>query len=147
MQKSITTKSPTGAGSTSRTKKVKNAAMIAWAAGYLFLANANSVFAAGSTPGSASSSESSAVSGILDLVGSVLIVTILIGIPLIAAGAFKLVMAYRSNQPDEMSSAAKDIAIGVALIIFRAVIWPGLKDAISTIVIIPTVATMVAGLL
>lgn len=54
----------------------------------------------------------------------------LIGAPLVLVGAFKLFMAYRNNQPEEYSSAAKDVAIGAVMIVFRAFVWTGLKSVI-----------------
>ncbi len=65
--------------------------------------------------------------GVLDLVT---LVFPLIGAPLALAGAFKLFMAYRNNQPEEMSSATKDLAIGIVMIVFRVLIWPSLANLI-----------------
>lgn len=51
----------------------------------------------------------------------------LIGVFLILVGGFKIFMAYRNNQPEEQTSAAKDIVIGAVLIVFRAFVWTAIK--------------------
>lgn len=47
-----------------------------------------------------------------------------VGIVLALVGGFKLFMAFRNDQPDAYSGAAKDIVIGVVLATFATVIWP-----------------------
>lgn len=54
----------------------------------------------------------------------------LIGIFFVIAGAFKLIMAYRNNQPEDQTSAAKDIVIGAVFIVFRLFVWTTLKPLI-----------------
>ena len=54
-----------------------------------------------------------------------------IGIVIAAIGAFKLFMAFRNDQPDAYSGAAKDIVIGVVLVIFKGFIWGPLKTALG----------------
>ena len=45
-----------------------------------------------------------------------------IGIFFIVAG-FKLIMAYRNDQPEAQASAAKDIVIGVVFVAFKVLFW------------------------
>lgn len=47
----------------------------------------------------------------------------LVGAFFIVAGVFKLIMAYRNNQPEDQSTAAKDIVIGAVLVAFRVFAW------------------------
>ena len=54
----------------------------------------------------------------------------LIGIFFVIAGAFKLFMAYRNNNPEDQTAAAKDIVIGAVFIVFRVFVWTSLKTAI-----------------
>lgn len=44
-------------------------------------------------------------------------------------GLFKLINSLRNNQPEETSSAAKDVAIGIVLLMFK-VIWSGVSKNI-----------------
>lgn len=46
-----------------------------------------------------------------------------IGIFFVVAGGFKLIMAYRNDQPEAQAGAAKDIVIGVVFIAFRVLFW------------------------
>lgn len=55
----------------------------------------------------------------------------LVGIFFVLAGVFKLVMAYRQDNPEAQSSAAKDIVIGVVFIVFRAFVWTIVRNAIG----------------
>lgn len=50
-----------------------------------------------------------------------------IGVFFVIAGALKLFLAYRNDQPEAQTGAAKDIVIGVVLIIFRAFAWPTIQ--------------------
>lgn len=54
----------------------------------------------------------------------------LVGAFFVVAGVFKLVMAYRNNQPEDQSTAAKDIVIGAVLIVFRAFAWTPISNVI-----------------
>ena len=54
-----------------------------------------------------------------------------IGIVIAAIGAFKLFMAFRNDQPDAYSGAAKDIVVGVVLVIFKTFVWNALKTALK----------------
>lgn len=46
-----------------------------------------------------------------------------IGIFFVVSGGFKLIMAYRNDQPEAQAGAAKDIVIGVVFIAFRVLFW------------------------
>lgn len=46
-----------------------------------------------------------------------------IGIVIVVVGVYKLFMAFRNDQPDAYSGAAKDIAIGVVMIVFKVFVW------------------------
>ena len=48
----------------------------------------------------------------------------------VVAGVFKLVMAYRNNNHEDQSSAAKDIVIGAVFIAFKLFIWNSIKAVI-----------------
>lgn len=73
---------------------------------------------------SGNSTADSLVMNIADLVVGIFP---LIGVFLILVGGFKIFMAYRNNQPEEQTSAAKDIVIGAVLIVFRAFVWTAIK--------------------
>jgi len=53
-----------------------------------------------------------------------------VGAFFVVSGAFKLVMAYRGENPEAQTAAAKDIVIGAVLIIFKAFIWDIIAKAI-----------------
>lgn len=53
-----------------------------------------------------------------------------IGAFFVIAGVFKLVMAYRNNQPEDQTTAAKDIVIGAVLIVFKAFVWDNISGTI-----------------
>lgn len=55
----------------------------------------------------------------------------LVGIFFVLSGVFKMVMAYRQDNPEGQSAAAKDIVIGVVFIVFRVFVWEVVKNAIS----------------
>ena len=46
-----------------------------------------------------------------------------IGIFFVISGVFKLIMAYRNDQPEAQAGAAKDIVIGAVFIVFATVVW------------------------
>ena len=54
----------------------------------------------------------------------------LVGAFFVVAGVFKLVMAYRNNQPEDQTTAAKDIVIGAILIVFRVFAWAPISNVI-----------------
>lgn len=88
--------------------------------------------AAGASPvtvfaGSGATDPTATVETVMDYV---VLIFPLIGVPLVLVGAFKAFMAYRSNQPEEYSAAAKDVAIGSVMIAFQVFIWRGLKSVI-----------------
>lgn len=79
------------------------------------------VNAAGNDPGAL-------VNGILDVVVGIFP---FIGAFFVVAGVFKLIMAYRNDQPEAQTSAAKDIVIGAVFIVFRVFVWQAVKGFIS----------------
>lgn len=52
----------------------------------------------------------------------------LVGIFFIIAGAFKLFLAYRNDQPEAQTGAAKDIVIGAVLVVFRLFAWNAIRN-------------------
>lgn len=48
----------------------------------------------------------------------------------VVSGVFKLVMAYRNDQPEAQAGAAKDIVIGAVFIAFASFIWAPISQAI-----------------
>ena len=54
-----------------------------------------------------------------------------IGIPIACVGAFKLIMAFRNDQGDAVPAAARDLAIGVVLILF-SVIWGAISPVLTS---------------
>lgn len=53
-----------------------------------------------------------------------------VGAFFVASGVFKLIMAYRGENPEAQTGAAKDIVIGAVLIIFRAFVWDFIAETI-----------------
>ena len=53
-----------------------------------------------------------------------------IGAFFVVAGVFKLILAYRNDQPEAQAGAAKDIVIGAVFIVFKTFVW----DAISGVI-------------
>lgn len=45
----------------------------------------------------------------------------------IVAGLFKLIMAYRNDQPEAQAGAAKDIVIGAVFVVFATFAWDPIK--------------------
>ena len=64
------------------------------------------------------------VTAVLDMVVNIFP---LIGGFFIVAGGFKLIMAYRNDQPEAQTAAAKDLVIGIIFVLFRVFAWPTLK--------------------
>jgi len=58
-----------------------------------------------------------------NIIGGIVNILPWIGAFFIVAGAFKLVMAYRSDNPDAQTPAAKDIVIGIVLVLFDVLFW------------------------
>lgn len=75
-------------------------------------------------------SAGTAQSTMISVVGAVVPYVGAIGIPIIAVGAFKLVMAFRNDQGDAVPAAARDIAIGAVLLLF-ALIWNAIAPALN----------------
>ena len=53
-----------------------------------------------------------------------------IGSFFILAGVFKLILAYRNDQPEAQASAAKDIVIGAVFVVFATFVWPSFSSII-----------------
>lgn len=53
-----------------------------------------------------------------------------IGAFFVISGAFKLIMAYRNDNPEGQAGAAKDIVIGAVFLAFRIFAWNPLSTAI-----------------
>lgn len=68
-------------------------------------------------------SKGEATNLIFDIVDNVVGIFPFIGIFFVVAGGFKLIMAYRNDQPEAQAGAAKDIVIGVVFIAFRVLFW------------------------
>lgn len=60
---------------------------------------------------------------IFTIVDKVVSIFPFIGVFFVVAGGFKLVMAYRNDQPEAQASAAKDIVIGVVFVAFKLMFW------------------------
>lgn len=54
-----------------------------------------------------------------------------IGAFFIVAGVFKLILAYRNDQPEAQAGAAKDIVIGAVFIVFKTFIWASISGKIN----------------
>lgn len=54
-----------------------------------------------------------------------------VGAFFVVAGVFKLILAYRNDQPEAQAGAAKDIVIGAVFIVFKAFVWEELKGHIK----------------
>ena len=63
-------------------------------------------------------------------IGVVVDIFPLIGGFFVVSGGFKLVMAYRGDNPEAQTGAAKDIVIGAVLIAFKVFVWKALKGYI-----------------
>ena len=69
------------------------------------------------------SSSSSAQGFVFKIADKLTSVFGLIGVFFILSGMFKLVMAYRNDQPEAQAAAAKDIVIGAVLALFKILFW------------------------
>jgi hypothetical protein len=81
------------------------------------------VFAAGGS--------GSAESSVLSIADMIVNIFPLIGVFFVIAGVFKLIMAYRGNNPEDQTGAAKDVVIGAVFIAFRVFAWPAIKGVIG----------------
>ena len=55
---------------------------------------------------------------------------VLMGAFFLVSGIYKLVMAYKDNQPEQQNAAVRDIVMGVILIVFRVFLWNPIANAI-----------------
>ena len=69
----------------------------------------------------------SLVQEILDVVINIFV---LMGAFFVVSGIYKLVMAYKDNQPEQQNAAIRDIVIGAVLIVFRVFLWKPISKAI-----------------
>lgn len=53
-----------------------------------------------------------------------------VGAFFVVAGVFKLIMAYRNDQPEAQAGAAKDIVIGAVFIVFKVFVWTAIEPTI-----------------
>ena len=53
-----------------------------------------------------------------------------VGAFFIISGVFKMIMAYRQDNPEAIAGAAKDIVIGAVFVVFKVFVW----DAISSLI-------------
>ncbi len=53
-----------------------------------------------------------------------------VGAFFVVAGVFKLIMAYRNDQPEAQAGAAKDIVIGAVFIVFKVFVWGAIEPVI-----------------
>jgi len=53
-----------------------------------------------------------------------------IGAFFVVSGVFKLILAYRNDQPEAQAGAAKDIVIGAVFIVFATFIWEPISGAL-----------------
>ena len=105
--------------------KVRNAAVkAATVAGMLAMAIASNpaVLAAGGK-------DMQGADTMVNLVTAILPYVAIIGIPMALVGGFKLIMAFRNDQGDAVPSAARDLAIGIA-ITFISVFGKSILDSI-----------------
>lgn len=101
----------------------KKASLAAFTTGVALEATGIPVFAAGGS--------TDANGSVLELADMLINIFPLIGVFFVIAGAFKLFMAYRGNNPEDQSGAAKDIVIGAVFIAFRVFAWPAIKSVIG----------------
>jgi hypothetical protein len=100
----------------------KKASLAAFTTGVALEATGIPVFAAGGS--------TDANGSVLEIADMIINIFPLIGVFFVIAGAFKLFMAYRGNNPEDQSGAAKDIVIGAVFIAFRIFAWPTIKGII-----------------
>lgn len=84
------------------------------------MVNSGVVCAAPSDPSAVVSAAIDVVVKMFPFVGSFFVV----------AGVFKLIMAYRNDQPEAQAGAAKDIVIGAVFIAFGTFVWNAIKPVI-----------------
>lgn len=73
-------------------------------------------------------------SGVKEIVTNILSIVVnifpFVGGFFVVAGVFKLIMAYRNDQPEAQAGAARDIVIGAVFIVFRVFAWEPIKDSV-----------------
>ena len=82
---------------------------------------------ASSTAYAAPSSPADVVKACIDVVVNIFPY---VGAFFVVAGVFKLIMAYRNDQPEAQAGAAKDIVIGAVFIVFKVFVWDNIKGTI-----------------
>ena len=107
----------------SKAKNLTNLAQTKTAAAMAALATVMgpTVLAAGSDPKTL----------ILTIIGTIIKIFPFVGAFFVVSGVFKLVMAYRNDQPEAQSAAAKDIVIGAVFIVFALFIWQPINTAMT----------------
>lgn len=53
-----------------------------------------------------------------------------VGAFFIVAGVFKLILAYRNDQPEAQAGAAKDIVIGAVFVVFKTFVWSKMEGVV-----------------
>lgn len=53
-----------------------------------------------------------------------------IGVFFVVAGIFKLILAYRNDQPEAQAGAAKDIVIGAVFLVFGTFVWDKIANVV-----------------
>ena len=64
------------------------------------------------------------------VIGKIVPIFKYVGAFFVVSGVFKLIQAYRTDQPENQASAAKDIVIGAVFIVFDVFIWNGIESVI-----------------
>lgn len=85
------------------------------------------VASANTTPAGGSDQPENVVQAVIEVVVNIFP---LIGAFFVVAGVFKLIMAYRNDQPEAQTAAAKDIVIGAIFIVFRVFAWEPVSNVI-----------------
>lgn len=78
---------------------------------------------------SAAASDPGALVG--DIIDVVVDIFPFIGAFFIVSGAFKLFLAYRNDQPESQTAAAKDLVIGAVFVVFRVFVWDAIKGSVG----------------
>lgn len=76
-----------------------------------------------------SKQDADATNLVLTIVNTVVGLFPLIGVFFVVSGVFKLILAYRSDNPEGQTAAAKDIVIGAVFIVFT-IVWNPISNAI-----------------
>ena len=108
---------------------IKNIAYLGLAGAVTSTINPTMVNAANKNMFANSKQDADATNLVLTIVNTVVGFFPLIGVFFVVAGVFKLILAYRSDNPEGQTAAAKDIVIGAVFIVFT-VVWNPIKGAI-----------------